>query len=313
MILETLLGILAIASIVYTCYLYFIGNKDFGHLFTALSAVLLTSFLTGLQSKDSLNKFSEMLPYIILILGLIAISFGIAFYISRKRFLSSIRQLGIIDAWPNRKKGFESRNLNYLSYCRSLIKKAKPGALIRLLSTAGDGVAVVKDSYIPAFRESLKNNCRFHIILMHPCSKKLLDKQDAEDKSGRYGKPRAKGAVSQKIVDKIGYLTDWKRAAEKEVEASPKAIKVRCINDVPVVNLIDNGELSLIALQVINRKGEDSPVFLVEKNGILYEYLQDHFDFLFKNYTESAEEAIKKFEKEIKPTLEEISDSDRTV
>jgi hypothetical protein len=254
-----------------------------------------------------------MLPWVVLVIGLISVVVGIVIYTSHRRLLSGLRELGVAKVWRDRGAGFVEDDRDYLSYCRSVIRSAKAGTTIRLMSTAGDGVAVMHGEFDPVFKQPLQKGCKFRIILANPVSDRVTKKQKAEDSSGRYGPPRKEGAVAQKIRDKLRYLEQWRAQAigDPRIKAVPQAIEVRCIDDIPVVNLVDNGSQAVIALQVIDRKGGDSPVFLLDKNGVFYKYLQDHFDFLFEELSISGEEACKCFDQELAPKLGEITKADR--
>jgi hypothetical protein len=151
----------------------------------------------------------------------------------------------------------------------------------------------------PAFRDPLRNGCSFQVILVHPGSKQVSIKQNAEDSSGIYGDPRDEGYLAGKIRDKLRRLENWQSQAERdpEIRAWPGAISVRCVEEIPIVNLVDNGSEALMALQVINRKGIDSPVFLLSKEGTLYKYLQSYFDFLYREMSIDGKEAATAYDK----------------
>jgi len=307
---------LGVATILLACaswYFHGQARKGVGDLFASLSAVCLTAFLAYLQYTASSGPMATILPWGVLAIGLVSLVASVVVYTSHRRLLLGLRELGVIKVWRDRAAGFVENGRDYLSYCRSVIRSADPGTTIRLMSTAGDGVAVMQGEFDPVFKEPLQKGCRFQIILVNPVSDRVAQKQEAEDSSGHYGPSRKRGAVAQKIRDKLRYLEQWRAQAigDPQIKAIPQAIQVRCIDDIPVVNLVDNGSRAVIALQVINRKGGDSPVFLLDKDGALYKYLQDHFDFLFERLSIAGEEAARCFDQELAPEIGEISKADR--
>lgn len=49
-------------------------------------------------------------------------------------------------------------------------------------------------------------------------------------------------------------------------------------------------------MQVLNRKGNESPVFHLQSNGVLYAFLQDYFDYMFDHCSVDFEDALREFE-----------------
>jgi hypothetical protein len=308
--------VLGVATLLLACaswYFHGQAKQGAGDLFASLSAACFAAFLAYLQYTAPPGPIAVILPWVVLAVGLISLVVSIVVYTSHRRLLSGLRELGVTQVWRNRAAGFVENGRDYLSFCRSVIRSANPGTTIRLMSTAGDGVAVMHGEFDPVFKEPLQKGCRFQIILVNPVSDRVAKKQEAEDSSGRYGPSRKEGAVAQKIRDKLRYLEQWRNQAmgDPQIRAMPQAIQVRCIDDIPVVNLVDNGSQAVIALQVINRKGGDSPAFLLDKEGVLYNYLQDHFDFLFEELSIAGEEVAKRFDKELAPKIGEVSKADR--
>ena len=311
--IQAVLGGCVVLLAGFSWYLHTQSKEGMGGLFAVLAAGCLTGFIQSTVNSPALTQWAVMLPWVVFAAGLVSLTVACWVLLSKRRLRVGLRKLGIKQVWTNRGKGFYYDHQDYLGYCRTLIRRADAGTTIRLMSTAGDGIAIMGAELDTAFREPLLKGCHFQIILGNPLSERIEKKQQAEDLSGRYGTPRSKGSVRQKIRDKIRFLDQWREAAttDPSIKALTGAIQVRCIEDFPVANLIDNGKESLIALQVVDRKGGDSPVFLVSQDGALYKFLHEHFVFLFEKMSVPADQIASKFDIEIAPTLGVIPDIDR--
>lgn len=284
-------SVLTLLMVVSAIWSFKKGNYGYGNLLSALAAAPLGVLIVNIS--DASIDLSDVVYWIILLISLSFFIISLFFYIYKYPILNRIKYLGIYKIWDNREI-FRENNYDYPSYCRFLIQSAKPGSIIRLLSTAGDGISLVSGEMDTAFKIPFKRGCRIQVVLVNPTSDRVAIKQQAEDDSQLYGAKREEGYLKKKIINKIKLIEEWRKEMENdpEIKLFSDAFQIKCVDDIPVTNLIDNGDVALFSLQVLNKKGKDSPIFLVRRTGKIYKFLQEYFDYLFNSWSISGSEVI---------------------
>jgi len=255
------------------------------NLLIALSGASFGAFLTSISATSFVAKSTPLLPLALFILGFFVALITIIIHVKL------CKPVKVLKSWYKRKS-----IKKYEHYCENFIESAKRGDIVRLMSTGGDGLAVLEESIPSHIMKVFERSCTVRVILSSPKSKRVTCfKKQIEDKNPLYSDKLAETRkkddyLSQKLQKRIDGLRHWHD--QLKVKKLDKFLEVRTIDDFPVANFIDNGMRSIFSLQTIESKGEESPIFLLDNKCAFRNFLIDHFDYIFDSTHELSENAL---------------------
>lgn len=185
---------------------------------------------------------------------------------NQARRMALLTKMGLVDAFDTRAATIRAQYDDRLAHVRESI------------DVMGFGLRQLREDYGDSF-ESWSKRATVRVLLIDPQvpteAKSNADQRDLEEGN-------AAGSIS---TDVAAFLS----RTESIREAADSRFQVRLYTALPSVNIFRVDDALFWGPYLVRRQSRNTPTFLVERGGILYDNMRDHFDRLWDDPSLSRE------------------------